>query len=56
MPGMNSGPNPADNGGLVAGFGGDQVQVLGLASTSGGDAALLLAGTDLLAAWWDATR
>ena len=41
---------------LPAGFGGDQVQVLGLAAavlanTGGGDAALLLAGTDLLAAW-----
>ena len=35
---------------------GDQVQVLGLARTSGGDAALLLAGTDLLAAWRDGTR
>ena len=43
----------ADSGGtwqaagptLPAGFGGDQVQVLGLARTSGGDAALLLAGT-----------
>ena len=54
----------ADNGGtwqaagpaLPAGLGGDQVQVLGLASTSGGDAALLLAGTGLLAAWWDGTR
>ena len=49
----------ADSGGtwqaagpaLPAGFGGDQVQVLGLARTSGGDAALLLAGADLLAAW-----
>ena len=54
----------ADNGGtwqaagpaLPAGFGGDQVQVLGLARTSGGDAALLLAGTGLLAAWRDGTR
>jgi hypothetical protein len=41
---------------LPAGFGGDQVQVLGLARTSGGDAALLLAGPDLLAAWWDGAR
>jgi hypothetical protein len=32
------------------------VQVLGLARTSGGDAALLLAGTDLLAAWRHGTR
>ena len=54
----------ADNGGtwqavgptLPAGLRGDQVQVLGLASTSGGDAALLLAGTGLLAAWSDGTR
>ncbi len=36
---------------LPAGFGGDQVQVLGLAATTGGNAALLLAGSDLLAAW-----
>ena len=36
---------------LPAGFGGDQVQVLGLAATAGGNAALLLAGTGLLAAW-----
>jgi hypothetical protein len=41
---------------LPAGFGGDQVQVLGLAATAqantgGGNAALLLAGSDLLAAW-----
>ena len=54
----------ADNGGtwqaagpaLPARFGGDQVQVLGLARVSGGDAALLLAGTGLLAAWRDGTR
>ena len=54
----------ADSGGtwqaagppLPAGLGGDQVQVLGLTRTSGGDAALLLAGTDLLAAWSDGTR
>jgi hypothetical protein len=53
----------ADDGGtwraagpaLPAGLGGDQVQVLGLARTSGGDAALLLAGTGLLAAWSDGT-
>ena len=36
---------------LPAGFGGDQVQVLGLAAVPGGNAALLAAGTDLLAAW-----
>jgi hypothetical protein len=36
---------------LPAGFGGDQVQVLGLAATTRGNAALLLAGSDLLAAW-----
>jgi hypothetical protein len=54
----------ADSGGtwqaagppLPAGLGGDQVQILGLTRTSGGDAALLLAGTDLLAAWSDGTR
>ena len=54
----------ADDGGtwqaagpaLPAGLGGDQVQVLGLTRTSGGNAALLLAGTDLLAAWRDGTR
>jgi hypothetical protein len=54
----------ADSGGtwqaagpaLPAGFGGDQVRVLGLARTSGGDAALLLAGADLLAAWRDGAR
>ena len=54
----------ADSGGtwqaagpaLPAGFGGDQVQVLGLAQMPGGDAALLLAGKDLLAAWRDGTR
>ena len=40
---------------LPAGLGGDHVQVLGLARTSGGEAALLLAGTDLLAAWRDGT-
>jgi hypothetical protein len=36
---------------LPAAFGGDQVQVLGLAATTGGDAALLLAGSGLLTAW-----
>jgi hypothetical protein len=41
---------------LPAGFGGDQVQVLGLAHTPGGNAALLLAGNDLLAAWSDGGR
>jgi hypothetical protein len=59
---------------LPAGFGGDQVQVLGLAAegsgghggvvppgasrarTAGGNAALLLAGTSLLAAWSDGGR
>ena len=46
---------------LPAGFGGDQVQVLGLATpmlanTGGGTAALLLAGTGLLAAWSDGGR
>jgi hypothetical protein len=46
---------------LPAGFGGDQVQVLGLARTvlansGGGNAALLLAGNDLLAAWSDGGR
>jgi hypothetical protein len=46
---------------LPAGFGGDQVQVLGLArtvlaSTAGGNAALLAAGTSLLAAWSDGGR
>jgi hypothetical protein len=54
----------ADSGGtwqaagpvLPAGFGGDQVQVLGLAHMSGGNAALLLAGNDLLAAWSDGGR
>jgi hypothetical protein len=38
---------------LPAGFGGDQIQVLGLASTKEGNAALLLAGDELLAAWSD---
>ena len=41
---------------LAAGFGGDQVQVLGLARTAGGNAALLVAGTSLVAAWSDGGR
>jgi hypothetical protein len=46
---------------LPAGFGGDQVQVLGLAGTAGankgdGNVALLLAGTGLLAAWSNGTE
>ena len=41
---------------LPAGFGGDQVQVLGLTSTKEGNAALLLAGDELLAAWSDGGR
>jgi hypothetical protein len=41
---------------LAAGFGGDQVQVLGLAAIRGGNAALLLAGNELLAAWSDGGR
>jgi hypothetical protein len=41
---------------LPAGFGEDQVQVLGLASTKEGNAALLLAGSGLLAAWSDGGR
>jgi len=41
---------------LPGGFGGDQVQVLGLARTAGGNAALLAAGTSLLAAWSDGGR
>jgi hypothetical protein len=40
---------------LPAGFSGDQVQMLGLASTKEGNAALLLAGSGLLAAWSDGT-
>ena len=51
----------ADNGGtwqaagpaMPAGFGVDQVQVLGLASTTQGQAVLLAAGGSLLAAWSD---
>jgi len=38
---------------LPGGFGGDQVQVLGLTRTADGNAALLAAGSDLLAAWSD---
>jgi hypothetical protein len=41
---------------VPAGFGGDQVQVLGLASTASGNAVLLAAGGDLLAAWSDGGR
>ncbi len=41
--------------GLPAALRGDQVQVLGLASTPGGTVALMAAGTDLLAAWSGAT-
>jgi hypothetical protein len=36
---------------VPAAYGGDQVQVLGLASAPGGTAALLAAGTHLVAAW-----
>jgi hypothetical protein len=53
----------ADTGGAwqaagpaLPGFGGDQVQVLGLTRTGDGNAALLLAGSDLLAAWSDGGR
>ena len=44
--------------GLVvpAEFGGDQVQVLGLASLTGGNVALVRAGNSALAAWSDGTR
>jgi hypothetical protein len=41
---------------LPAEFRGDRAQVLGLAATSGGNAALLLAGDSLLAAWSNGTR
>jgi hypothetical protein len=41
---------------VPAGFGGDQVQVLGLASAASGNVALLAAGGDLLAAWSDGGR
>jgi len=40
---------------LPAAYRGDQVQVLGLAATSGGNVALLLAGDSLLAAWSNGT-
>jgi hypothetical protein len=40
---------------VPAAFGGDQVQVLGLASAPGGTAALMAAGSSLLAAWSGAT-
>jgi hypothetical protein len=40
---------------LPAAFSRDQVQVLGLASTGGGNVALALAGDSLLAAWSDGT-
>jgi hypothetical protein len=40
---------------LPTAFGGDQVQVLGLASTPRGTAALMTAGSSLLAAWSDGT-
>jgi hypothetical protein len=39
---------------LPAAFGGDQVQVLGLASAPGGISALMAAGSSLVAAWPDA--
>jgi hypothetical protein len=41
---------------LPAEYRGDQVRVLGLAATSGGNVALLLAGDRLLAAWSNGTR
>jgi len=41
---------------LPAAYRGDQAQVLGLAATSGGNVALLLAGDSLLAAWSNGTR
>ena len=41
---------------LPAAFGGDQVQVLGLAGTASGNVALLLAGNSLLAAWPASSR
>jgi hypothetical protein len=41
---------------LPGGFGADQVQVLGLVATASGNAALLLAGSDLMVAWSDAGR
>ncbi|MDQ2815935.1 MAG: hypothetical protein M3Z75_29865, partial [Actinomycetota bacterium] len=42
--------------GLPAGYGADQVQVLGLASDAGGNVALLLAGDRLLTAWSNLNR
>jgi hypothetical protein len=41
---------------LPAEYRGDRVRVLGLAATSGGNVALLLAGDSLLAAWSNGTR
>ena len=41
---------------LPAGFGGDEVQVLGLAAIRSGNVALLAAGSRLLAAWSDGGR
>jgi hypothetical protein len=41
---------------LPAAYRGDQAQVLGLAATSGGNVALLLAGDSLLAAWSNGTH
>jgi hypothetical protein len=41
---------------VPAGFGSDQVQVLGLAGTAGGNVAILRAGNSLLAAWSAGTR
>jgi hypothetical protein len=41
---------------LPAAYRGDRVRVLGLAATSGGNVALLLAGDSLLAAWSDGTH
>jgi len=41
---------------LPAAYRGDQAQVLGLAATSGGNVALLLAGGSLLAAWSNGTH
>jgi hypothetical protein len=40
---------------LPAAYRGDRVRVLGLAATSGGNVALLLAGDSLLAAWSNGT-
>ena len=49
----NDGTWQAAGPALPAAFGGDQVQVLGLAGTPGGTAALMAAGTALVAAWSD---